>query len=40
MNNDSFQLGTGEVISVSVSSQSVLQNLRSRLSGFRASVSM
>jgi len=40
MNNDSFHLGTGEVISVSASSQSVLQNPQGRLSGFRVSVSM
>tara|TARA_B100001057_G_scaffold457832_1_gene506461 strand:- start:2583 stop:2705 length:123 start_codon:yes stop_codon:yes gene_type:complete len=40
MNNDSFHRGTGEVISVSASSQSVLKNPQSRLSGFRAYVSM
>jgi len=36
MNNDSFHLGTGEVISVSASSQSVLKKPQSSLSGFRA----
>jgi len=38
--NDSFHLGTGDILSVSTSSQSVLQNPKSSLSGFRVLVSL
>ena len=38
--NDSFHLGTGDILSVSTSSESDTQNLESRLSGFRVSISL
>jgi hypothetical protein len=38
--NDSYHLGTDDILSVSTSSESDTQNLESRLSGFRVSISL